>query len=254
MSDFLLNLARRSAGLAPTVRARAMPSPGGGDALDLEAHVGATSERSLPNASASIEMPRVAQVATVSQSTAVAPSPAPLVLAPAAAPARTARRTAAASATAAAVSAAPRTAEPSSGAPPATAQSAAPREAPNVPNAASTAIASSAIRDNEPWTDALDREPRHSASDTPAPLVVRIEPADAPAVPAAAAPLVSTPERTIHVNIGAIEIIGDEGQSAARPALEPPSQPAESSRASGSTASAGFDDFAALRSYAPWTW
>ncbi len=55
-----------------------------------------------------------------------------------------------------------------------------------------------------------------------------------------ARPEVAPPERTIHVRIGAIEING----------AEPPQAPAAPPAAV--TPPPGFDDFADLRSYAPW--
>ncbi len=62
----------------------------------------------------------------------------------------------------------------------------------------------------------------------------------------------SAPERTVHVRIGAIEIHG--AASAFIPQAALPAAPSAVDAAASSTASSGFDDFTALRSYAPWAW
>lgn len=257
MSDFLLNLARRSAGLAPMVRARAMPARGS-DALDVESHPGAAGERPLPQAPAPLEIPRIAHVASVPHAIAETGSGTPLLRAPDAASDQTVRRAIAASGTpAVARAAAPRPAEQSVAAPFVTVRAAEAGVASSVLPAEPPPIASPAIRGDDAWTEALADEPGNGAPDAPVPRIARIEPMELPAAPAAAAPMLSmlsTPERTIHVKIGAIEIVGDDGRSPERGTLEQPSHVAEASRATGATPPAGFDDFAALRSYAPWTW
>jgi hypothetical protein len=80
------------------------------------------------------------------------------------------------------------------------------------------------------------------------PAVVAIEPAPLAAAAPAAPRTEPTAERTVHVRIGAIEI------HAAQPAAVPlpPSTPA--AVAPQTPAAGGFDDFARLRSYAPWEW
>jgi hypothetical protein len=92
-----------------------------------------------------------------------------------------------------------------------------------------------------------------TASDTPALAVATIQPAEVSA-PAAPVPLADpAPERTVHVRIGAIEIYGpDAGLSEHTPAAIAPSAVAAPSFPA--PPAGGFDDYAALRSYAPWAW
>jgi len=68
-------------------------------------------------------------------------------------------------------------------------------------------------------------------------------------VPARAEP---TPERTVHVRIGAIEIFGADTASQQPAVAAAPS--ATASAAAPPSPAGGFDDFAALRSYRPWAW
>jgi hypothetical protein len=100
----------------------------------------------------------------------------------------------------------------------------------------------------------IERVIEPAASDAPAPVVVTIQPA-ALAAPATPAPgHESTPERTVHVRIGAIEIYGaDAGGAAQTPTAIAPAT-ALATPASPASPAGGFDDYAALRSYAPWAW
>lgn len=76
------------------------------------------------------------------------------------------------------------------------------------------------------------------------PAVSAVPPAPAPAARSAA-----PPERVVQVRIGTIEIHGAPPPEAAGPAPAAPEQPGDRPTAS---PSAGFDEFAGLRSYAPW--
>jgi hypothetical protein len=80
------------------------------------------------------------------------------------------------------------------------------------------------------------------------PAAVMIEPAPLAAAAPAAPRTEPMPERTVHVRIGAIEI--HAAQPTAAPL--PPSTPA--AVIPQTPAAGGFDDFARLRSYAPWEW
>jgi len=87
---------------------------------------------------------------------------------------------------------------------------------------------------------------------SPSPIPVTVVPGDTRELMIAPLPLhaepVQLPERTVHVRIGAIEIHGVESPAAPPPpAPLPPSTPP-------ATVTAGFDEFARLRSYAPWPW
>jgi hypothetical protein len=79
------------------------------------------------------------------------------------------------------------------------------------------------------------------APSSPAPATAAVEPAPPPEV--RPSPIASGPERIVHVRIGAIEIHGTPAPSLAAPAPSPPATPP----------SAGFEEFARLRSHAPWT-
>jgi hypothetical protein len=80
------------------------------------------------------------------------------------------------------------------------------------------------------------------------PTVASVEPAPARTPPRAAKDAAREepdPERPVHVRIGAIEIhaAASEPASTSAPAPPPPTTPP-----------GGFDEFARLRSYAPWRW
>ena len=111
--------------------------------------------------------------------------------------------------------------------------------------------------------------PRHTRLDEPLPIEPRSpalrERAEAVAVVIEPAPRAEvtipvmalrndaapTAERTVHVRIGAIEI--HSGDSAQAPTAATPAPALAVASASASPAG-GFDDFTALRSYAPWAW
>ena len=59
------------------------------------------------------------------------------------------------------------------------------------------------------------------------------------------------PERTVHVRIGAIEITGGSATLSAPLAQQ---TPASAVAHAAPSLSGGFDDFASIRSYAPWSW
>jgi len=92
---------------------------------------------------------------------------------------------------------------------------------------------------------------RHEPSDAPAPTVVTIEPVERADTAATATRAEPTPERTVHVRIGAIEIFGGDAASP-QPAVAAASTAAPT--AAPTSPPSGFDDFAALRSYRPWAW
>ena len=93
---------------------------------------------------------------------------------------------------------------------------------------------------------------RQESTDAPAPVVVTIEPAERAVTSAPVSRAEPAPERTVHVRIGAIEIHGADAASqqhsvtAAAGTSAPAALPTPSPT--------GFDDYAALRSYAPWAW
>jgi hypothetical protein len=95
----------------------------------------------------------------------------------------------------------------------------------------------------------------HNTSDEPNPVFVAIEPAKSPATTAPASNPTSSGERTVHVRIGAIEIHNDDRGSAPRAVLPDATTPAvQMPGALPASGLGGFAEFAALRSYAPWTW
>jgi hypothetical protein len=261
VSDFLVNLARRSAGLAPVVRARWAP------AVDLDDAAGATEE---PVSRAGAERAEVRVSAAAPSPHASATSHGTPVQRPAAvvhvAPqpsARVAQRTPAASlAPASAATPTPaRGGGTSTVAPLAPSRSVVDAPAAIVPASTAVASAAPAAPDSAPRTRARADEPRtiatrvetvvrHETSNAPAPTVVTIEPVKraVTAVPTRAEP---TPERTVHVRIGAIEIFGDAAASP-QPAVAAASTAAPT--AAPTSPPSGFDDFAALRSYRPWAW
>jgi hypothetical protein len=261
VSDFLVNLARRSAGLAPVVRARWTP------AVDLDDAAGAT-EAPASRAEAERGEVRVPAAAPSPQASATShgaavQQPAPVVHVAPQPSARVAQRTPATSpAPASAATPTPaRGGDASIVAPLAPSRSVLDVPAAIVPASAAVATATHVAADSAPRTRERADEPRaiatrvetvvrHETSDAPAPTVVTIEPVERADSAATAARFEPTPERTVHVRIGAIEIFGDSASpppavaaaSTAAPTAAPTSPPS------------GFDDFAALRSYRPWAW
>lgn len=285
MSDFLLNLARRSAGLAPVVRSRSMPPAGIVEDGGIEVHTEMTGESAAPP-----------PAAVVPDAPPPAPAPRieariqPVVVPVSATPAPVVQRVPLAMP---AASAPPAPVPPAVAVPPAVLprMPVAPARAEPLPPAAAAALAipepaaiepriesrveiqppavlppaeASPLVPSDPPMPRTVREPEAArlesrvierliepAAPVPAaPVAVMIEPAPPVARPIApAAPRMEPmPERTIHVRIGAIEI------HAAQPAAValPPSPPAAAVPEVPSTA--GFDDLARLRSYAPWEW
>lgn len=265
MSDFLVNLARRSAGLAPVVRARSAPvtAPDDARAPDVEPRVSpgaAGTDVRLPVAAPGplpSSMPRVAPVSL----------PVPIARVTPQGSVHLAQRAPATGSAPTAVPAPAPTRAPGETpvvAPHVTSRPPADAAAAIVP--ASTAIASAApaSSDRPPRTHERAAEPPAVAprvdtvavwpepSDTSTPVVVKIEPVERPAAAIASPRAEPLPERTVHVRIGAIEIVGADGSApqptvaaspaAVAPAVAPTSPPS------------GFDDFAALRSYTPWAW
>jgi len=92
-----------------------------------------------------------------------------------------------------------------------------------------------------------------AANESPAPEVVTLQPAVLAPAGVPALQSAPAPERTVHVRIGAIEIYPARAEpgSPAPAALAPTPVATSSAPAS---AAGGFDDYAALRSYAPWAW
>lgn len=262
MSDFLVNLARRSAGLAPIVRPRPAPAP------------------------VAIDMPSATQAESVAPHDA---APAPIVVvmpsAAPAAPAVDAHPVAALAIAPMLGSVAQRTAAASFAAPvtpsaPLGRAADAQRVAPRAPIALEPVARERAVAHaTAPLAPELPAAPRRSersadaivpaimpaaiarierviepaATDAPAPVVVTTRPAESAAPATLEAWTEPAPERTVHVRIGAIEIYGaDAGGSARPPAATAPA--AVATPASPVSPAGGFDDYAALRSYAPWAW
>jgi len=125
------------------------------------------------------------------------------------------------------------------------------------------AVISASARPIEAVTAGPSADARATGADSPArqggigPVAVTIEPAlrvtsvAAPQRPHAEA--VSTSERTVHVRIGAIEIVSADSQSRPHQAAIAAAAAATPASAAG-TSFVGFDAYTALRSYAPWTW
>ena len=262
MSDFLVNLARRSAGLAPVVRARGAP------AVDPDDAAGATEEPASRAGTerAEVRVPAAAPSPQASTTSHGAPvqQPAPVVHVAPQPAARVAQRTPAASPAPASAA----TPTPARGGDTSiTAPLALSRPFVDVPAAivpASTAVASAtpATPDGPPRrreradeareiATRVETVVRHETSDAPAPTVVTIEPVERAGTGATAARVEPTPERTVHVRIGAIEIFGGDAASP-QPAVAAASTAAPT--AAPTSPPSGFDDFAALRSYRPWAW
>ena len=259
MSDYLVNLARRGAGLAGVIRARSAPVIDASDAQDATVQPVASPEvtpapsivmmpMAAPTVAAGVEPhapadarsapPTIAlaQVAQRSPSASVAP-----VVSPAAAVGRPAD----------AIIAAPRVEAPAR------------REdlAAIMPAAIALADVSRDAHDDEPRAQpprdelrvpaaTVDRVIATEAADG-APVVVTIQPAEQPAVAVQAPRAEPVAERTVHVRIGAIEIYAADDAARASAAVAPI---AATPAAGPASSPGGFDDFAALRSYAPWGW
>lgn len=242
MSSFLVNLARRSAGLGPIVRARSVPALPESD-LSPEA---AAEAKSVPVALAPTPSPVVQRASAASPATPATRST-PIALAEDSQPVATRLRMS--------VNPVPRE-----------------RSAPSIEPSSDVVarpIAPAMFARIDPTDESrheqhqrevlrvdsriIERVIERATSDAPEAIVVRIQPAETRgAIPAA--PLVqSTPERIVHVRIGAIEIHGANVDPGAQPsAATAPSVSA--TPASAASPAGGFDDYAALRSYAPWTW
>lgn len=290
MSAFLVNLARRSAGLASVVRARpslplmAMDAPAAPAADFTPAH-----DSLPPSAPIAIAMPVAAPLAPEMDAPRDAGSSAPLSMLPAPtliihrAPASIAAAPVTPSAPMArgmeAPSVSPRAVGTFEGAAPerASVQSVLPRALESPAPARSSerpfeavpaAVVPSAIVRIDPASEALwqgERTPvvipgstqiverviDTAANDVLAPAAVTIQPSPTTAA-AAPTPIDRPPERTVHVRIGAIEIYGAAAGGAPAQAAIAPSVP--STRPPVASPASGFDDYAALRSYAPWTW
>jgi len=283
MSDFLVSLARRSAGLAPMIRARAPLPPVVADAAGDSVAEVVTPVRQVTDSPAPVVAPSVMAPSLVLPLPSVPATVAPLTAAAPAGPIVQRVPVAVASAPASPVSSA-RAVESSPVAPvrqairiePATPErvvvpgvpAAIVTERPMTPRIEARSaeiIPATVVRgrssDEVPRveqtreivkeeTHIIDRTVDGAERAVEVPLT-RIEPAPpaqapAPAVVARAEP-VAAPERVVHVRIGAIEIHGSEPAPVAAPAA--PSAPAPNAQFSG-----GFAEFAQLRSYAPWQW
>lgn len=260
MSDYLVNLARRSAGLAVVLRARSAP------VIEAPATSGTAEDAvaaRVPRPAAPIAvMPqpapgRVPGPASAPPPSVAAPAPAPLAIALAA----VAQRAIAPGAPPVVLPA------PVIGHPTETAAVGPRPQAPPDTEAGLVVVPAAIVRAALP--ENADPPPARGPREEPAvpapilervivteagetvPVVVPIPPLDrtAPAWPAARAELPL--ERTVHVRIGAIEIYGAEDET--RPSAAPAPVAATSS-AGRMAAPGGFDEFAALRSYAPWAW
>jgi len=258
MSDFLVNLARRSAGLAPVVRARSGPPPIASESSSEPVAAPALS-REAPQAPIVVALPGAApSPAVVEIARSVAP---PVPLQVASAPAPVVQRTPALDPPALVVPALPASrAVIASGAPAApvrvepalgervvvhTVTRAAP-ESPAPPRERARANAEAVPAPTAPAFAV-------PATDSPLPVPVTIQPAEV-AAPAIRLPIAEpVPERTVNVRIGAIEIYGaDAGAAKATPSDM--SIAAVAAPAANAAPAGGFDDYAALRSYAPWSW
>ena len=296
MSDYLVNLARRSAGLAPMVRARVAQAVAPADsASEITLESDAARLPDVPTRSA-MPIPLRESAARASTDMAYAPiappaAPAPVSSAPTAAVQRVPIAALAQSslsnqaATSATVSATH--VQPIPGAivrPECTPTVAAipqrvgpPQDQPVITRVVERVIESTAptialathvhvaadAETNE-VTQARDTrldesspiEPRSPAlRDRAQAVAVGIEPAPRAEVTIPVMALrndaAPTAERTVHVRIGAIEI--HSGDSAQAPTAATPAPALAVASASASPAG-GFDDFTALRSYAPWAW
>jgi hypothetical protein len=223
VSDFLLNLARRGAGLAPAVRSRDLPPPEIATAPLADA---APASRAVPPpvSSAPVNViqreplpPSVASPAPAASLGVVVPPPAPEVAA-------------------------------ANGEHPAVAETVLPTVVPVIAavpelrsQAPPTAGATETLVEHHTTTRVVEivpaavaLSPRRENEQSIAVTSVRVEPPQAP--PA---------DRLVQVRIGAIEIVGPP-LSAPPPAAPPVAPPPARVQ--------GFDDFSALRTYAPFHW
>ena len=287
MSSFLVNLARRSAGLAPVVRTRpSLPPVNAEPVAEIATERGTPSETrdaatrapvaAMPAATPPADAPMIAMPGVMAMP---APAPVPIVQ----------RAPLAAVSTPAPSSAPPMSMRPSeSAAPlapaqqvqalvPAVERAIAAEAMPDAPPAAPLAPRADALvpvivpaniaRGEmhiesprvEPVRESVRIETRVIERDVPTAseiasnaAVVTIAPAATEQPPVRGARIEQpspAPERTVHVRIGAIEIHGAAPAAATAPA-SPVAVPARN----GHAAADSFDNFARLRSYAPWQW
>jgi hypothetical protein len=255
VSDFLVNLARRSAGLAPVVRARSsLP------AIASEAPSEAPVSSAAWHAAATTPV-RIIQRAPVASPAAPVVSPAPALRAVNVPP--VSPRTQSAAETVTRETAVVHLTTPAL---PVSQPEPQPRER---HDAIAPAIVPAAIASIDPVDEKHHDEPRHeimsetllvnerviepAARAAPEPVVMTIRPASRPVHVTTASRAETNPERTVNVRIGAIEIYGpDEG--ADTPKLPPSTPAAVAPSTTAASPGGGFDDYAALRSYAPWAW
>lgn len=289
MSRYLLNLARRSAGLAPVVRA---------SAPDAATIPDAAIENQAETIAPRVETPKqsavvVREVMQAPPAQAIEPqrvsAPVPAAIAPLPAPAVGVQRLLAAGVTSPAIPALPivpsapapmathapvvvdavqidtgatrSVATPSPVAParfertermPETIEPTTQR-VPPAPVAMPVDVRSEANPATPPEREELrmvERIIESTRSEAPAPIVVSIRPAESVAAAVPVQYIEAAPERTVHVRIGAIEIYAADAAKAAPAASVLPAAVAASS----APPAGGFDDYAALRSYTPWTW
>jgi hypothetical protein len=267
VSDYLVNLARRSAGLAPVVRARVAPvAVAGSDSLDggaIERQVVSRKGAEGAEVATRVVAPGAHASAVVNAAPTIAPVPVTRAASHVAAPA--VQRAPVAGATSAAP-AAPLAAR--GGDAPVVAPRAGPRstESAAIIVPATTAIASAAnvALDDTPRSREMQHEPRTietrtetivraESAEAVVPVVVTIEPAERAVTAAPASRAEPAPERTVHVRIGAIEIhAADAAASQQHPVTAAAGTSAPAALPTPSPT--GFDEYAALRSYAPWAW
>jgi hypothetical protein len=256
MSDFLVNLARRSAGLAPVVRARSGPPPMTSE-MSSDAVAAPAPSHEAPRAPIVVALPGAAPSPVVVDSPRSAVPPVRIEVA--SAPAPVVQRT-------------PALDHVAPVGPPLPATHAAPiAPTPTVPVRVEPAVRERVVVNTvtraAPESPVLRHERARAdaappliapaiaqlAADLPLPVPVTIQPAEVAAPAIRLPPVESAPERTVHVRIGAIEIYGaDAGIAKATPADM--SIAAVAAPAANATPPGGFDDYAALRSYTPWSW
>jgi len=254
VSDFLVNLARRSAGLAPVVRARPILDAMDGDE---QAPVRAADELPITVAPMSRHLAAATPAGVPTRDTPFGGPATMRVAAPSASvptPARVARRaaTAAAAPLPSAAGASPMASDAARRGAYASAPSSVlhvSASAPSEPREAIVGEQAPRATRNEPPPQELRIESAAVPSDAPAPVAVSLEPAVSTRA-AASARAEPAPERTVHVRIGAIEIHGAD----AAPSAPATAAPVAAERTTNAAPVSGFDDYAALRSYAPWNW
>ena len=297
MSDYLVNLARRSAGLAPMVRARvALPAAVADSAPEASSDGDSTRHASVSTHTdaAAPSHVRIAPVVLATATTSAAVPATPIVVGSLPAPAvqRFSALPRTTSVTAAQVIAAPLAQVTDVRPAPSPMVSS---EVPEIdghvarvtPPNAESAVTRLVERVIEPVATVIEPgprvsvapagedggtvQPRETRPDTPSPIELKPTPVSVdvstavavviePAPRAEATPPVivlrndaaQAPERTVHVRIGAIEIHSGESTQSSKAATSAPALAVAASQPS--SPSGGFDDFTALRSYAPWTW